>query len=171
VKFAVVIYALVLALSASHAARGEARHTELEAKLPTHVTVFCGDDFADWEHVTGTVGLPSSTEGFSYVSKREMHLAPTICRAVAGGPSASIFGHAVHVLYHEWTHSAFQTGDEGLVDCLSLIELRYLLRHYWGLSPKAAQPLYEEAWKVHLRLPPQYQGSCVFEPADPLATF
>jgi hypothetical protein len=159
-----LILGLALVLVTSAAAF--TRHTELETKLPTATTVYCADSDQEWIDYA-----EEGAEGVAFLSQHEMRLAPTICRTLAAGPSGAAFGSAALVLYHEWAHIAFQSLDEGFVDCIAVIEMRYLLRHYWQLSARAVQPLYVQAWSRHVASPPQYQGTCSFEARDPLGEY
>ncbi len=158
---------LALALVVVSGASAFTRHTELEARLPTAATVYCADSDQEWIDYAG-----EDVEGIvASFTRHEIRFPPTICRTLAGGPSDVAFGSAAQVLYHEWAHVAFQSSDEGFVDCIAVIEMRYLLRHYWRLSARAVQPLYVQAWRRHVASPPQYQGTCSFEPRDPLAAY
>ena len=159
----VLAFALVLASSAS----AFTRLTQLEAKLPTAAIVYCADSEQEWIDYAG-----EDVEGVvASFTQHEIRFPPTICRALATGPSDVAFGRAAQVLYHEWAHVAFQSSDEGFVDCIAVIEMRYLLRHYWQVSARIAQPLYLQAWSRHVASPPQYQGTCSFEQRDPLGAY
>jgi hypothetical protein len=159
----VLAFALVLASSAP----AFTRLTELEAKLPTAASVYCADSEQQWIDYAG-----EDVEGVvASFTQHEIRFPPTICRTLAAGPSDVAFGRAAQVLYHEWAHVAFQSSDEGFVDCIAVIEMRYLLRHYWQLSATIAQPLYLQAWSRHVASPPPYQGTCSFEQRDPLGAY
>jgi hypothetical protein len=159
-----LVFALAVLLVSS--ASAFTRHTELEARLPTAATVYCADSDQEWIDYAGEDVL-----GVASLTRREIRFPPTICRTLGAGPLGVAFGSAAQVLYHEWAHVAFQSFDEGFVDCITVIEMRYLLRHYWQLSARAAQPLYEQAWRAHVASPPRYHGACSFETRDPLAGY
>jgi hypothetical protein len=103
----------------------------LEAKLPTQVKVFC----------TQNTGY-----SFAVLADHEVYLDLNTCSALLRRPSAVSFATAADTLYHEWWHVAFQETNEKFTECGAYAVLRYVLRRYWGLTKRAAQKAYEQAW-------------------------
>jgi hypothetical protein len=100
-----------------------------------------------------------------------VYLSPYVCDALHAGPTNPQFPNAIAVLYHEWVHSWFRDRNEGDAECVSLFFLRYQLRHAWGLSPVAAQIVYDVAWRTHevrAGLFPAYRGVCDQDQPDPV---
>ncbi len=132
---AALIFYAALAIGSSNANAtnypNAVREPAIEARLPNAVTVFC----------TANTGMD-----FAYLYEREIYLDRYTCAALTGQPSPYSIGLAVHTLYHEWWHVAFQELNEKNADTGSYAVMRYMLRTYWGYSARVAQEIYAASW-------------------------
>lgn len=136
--FAVAFY-LALIVGASNAHGGV---TQLEAKLPTRITVICEAPLAGY------------SGGYANIPQREIHLSELVCRTLlnyrpaiwAYSNAPMPWSSAVHVLYHEWWHVQFQTWDEQATDCGAYLITRRMLRRFWNVKPRLVELLYRESW-------------------------
>lgn len=169
--FLAVLWTLTLVFAAaSHAATERA---DLESRLPVHQPVFCANSSAEWNALTGEIGLPGwAVVGYTWMEgpqTHQMYFSPGTCRAL-NNPNGKAFPDAVETLYHEWVHSNFGTRDEGETECLALYIYRYALRHFWGFSPAEAWRDYKKAFSAHTLLGalyPAYRGTCTYPQRDP----
>jgi hypothetical protein len=114
------------------------RSRELEAKLPTPVTVICNE--------TKAAG------GYAVLSTRTVYLDAKVCSTLlrhkpglwAFSTSRMPWAMAAQILYHEWWHVAFQTTDEANTDCGTRAIYRNVLRRFWGLRSRLVGLLFAE---------------------------
>lgn len=105
---------------------------QLEAKLPTAVSVFC---------------TSNTSYSFALIADQQIYLGADECATLTGSPSNMAFFRAAEVLYHEWWHVAFRETNEKQTECGAYSMLRYALRHYWHMTRKQAQEQYRDAWQ------------------------
>jgi hypothetical protein len=126
---------------------------QLEAKLPTHVRVYCA-----------TQNVPGA-DGWTWLTVPEIYLTPEVCAELADGN----FAYAYMVLYHEWWHQAFHTTNESNTNTGALTIYRYMLRHYWGFDAYKAQTFYDSVWASFVpRFAPGYEITSLQNSEDPL---
>lgn len=169
---AVVLLLIAAALILASAAHAYTRSPLLESKEPTPFPTFCADSDVEWIADAGLGVL-----GYTWIAGplvSQIYLSPDTCDALDKGPAAKGFPTSVATLYHEWVHAYFlERSDkaEGNAECVSLYFLRYELRHKWGLSGKAAQRIYKQAWETHVArglFYPLYRGTCAYPQYDPV---
>lgn len=154
----VLLAAAAFASPSAGAATSEAQ--DLEVRVHTPFRIFCED---------GPMPIQGET-GYAVLDAGEAHLVSAACEGLRLRPGVSDpFARSLLVLLHELNHLAWQSRDEGAVECFALFMYRYAAQHWFGLSRSAAQADYLLAWRAHQALPPQYQPSyCRFLARDPL---
>jgi hypothetical protein len=147
---AALVWPATLAAHARAAVTGESIF--LEGKLPTPVQVFCTDN-------TGM--------NYADLQGRAVYLGAETCGSLQNA-EPSVEGNGFYswamyaqVLYHEWWHVALQETDEKLTDTGSLVMYRYMLRTYWGFTPKKAQAFYDSVVGHTNYAPLPYTGTTV----------
>ena len=123
---------------------------QLEAKLPTHVRVYCA-----------TEDIPN-TYGWTWLATPEIYLSAAACADLANGN----YAYAYFALYHEWWHQAFRETNESKTNTGAMAVFRYMLRHYWGFDAYKAQSFYDAIW-LHA-FPVDYEIKVARNSEDPL---